>query len=111
MNGMHSRSSCPPNHFLSHEADGGGVAKVVMPLAAHPFNMVVGRFVDWERLALASVPDHDHVPPGIGGHVHRAPGRSHHLTSREPFGRVNLRALAATEPVIVPFEAVLSPAA
>lgn len=40
------RSSCPPNRFLGHETDGGGIAKVVMPLAAHPFNMVVGHFVD-----------------------------------------------------------------
>ena len=45
MNGMHRRSSCRPSHFLGHEADGGGIAKVVMPLAAHPFNMVVGHFV------------------------------------------------------------------
>jgi hypothetical protein len=43
---MHRRSSCPPNHFLCHETDGGGIAKVVMSLAAHPFNMVVGHFVD-----------------------------------------------------------------
>ena len=32
--------------------------------------------------------DTDHVPPGIGGHVHRASDCSHHLTPREPFGRV-----------------------
>lgn len=46
MNGMHRRSSCPPSYFLDHETDGRGIAKVVMPLAAHPFNMVVGHFVD-----------------------------------------------------------------
>jgi hypothetical protein len=40
MNGVRRRSSCLPNHLLGHEAD-GGVAKVVMPLAAHPLNMVV----------------------------------------------------------------------
>jgi hypothetical protein len=36
----------PSNHLLGHKADGGGIAKVVMSLATHPFNMVVGHFVD-----------------------------------------------------------------
>ncbi len=43
---MYRRSSCPPSYFLDHETDGRGIAKVVMPLAAHPFNMVVGHLVD-----------------------------------------------------------------
>jgi hypothetical protein len=46
MNGMHCRLSSLPSHFLGHETDGGGIAKVVMSLAAHPFNMVVGHLVD-----------------------------------------------------------------
>jgi hypothetical protein len=46
MNGVHRRSSRPPGSFHGHETDGGGVAKVVMPLASHPFNMIVGHFVD-----------------------------------------------------------------
>jgi hypothetical protein len=46
MNGVHHRSSCRPGRFLGHETDGRGIAKVVMTLAAHPFNMVVGHFVD-----------------------------------------------------------------
>lgn len=54
-----------------------------MSLAANPFNVVAGRFADCERLALASVLDHDHVPR-LGGLVHRAPGRSHHLTPGGP---------------------------
>jgi hypothetical protein len=53
------------------------MTKVVMPLAAHPFDMVLDR----ERLALASVLDHDHVPPGEGGHGHRAPGTGHRATA------------------------------
>src|SRR5580692_10804718 len=40
--GRAPQSSCPPNHLLGHEPDGGGVTKLVMSLAAHPFNMVVG---------------------------------------------------------------------
>jgi hypothetical protein len=55
MNGMHRRSSCPPNHFLGHETDGGDIAKVVIALAAHPFNMIVGHFVD-SRLSQFSAP-------------------------------------------------------
>lgn len=58
---MHRRSSCPPSHFLGREAGSGSITKVVMSLAAHPFNMVVSHFVDRERLPLASVLDHDHV--------------------------------------------------
>jgi non-canonical (house-cleaning) NTP pyrophosphatase len=36
----------PAQPLSGHETDDGAVAKVVMALAAHPFNMVVGHFAD-----------------------------------------------------------------
>jgi hypothetical protein len=59
-----------------------------MTPATNPFNTVVGHLMDSERLALANVPDYDYVPPGVGGHVRRASGRSHHFAPGKPFGRV-----------------------
>ena len=41
--------------------------------------------MDRERLPIASVPDRDHVPPGVGGHVYPIAGGGHHLTPRRTF--------------------------
>jgi hypothetical protein len=73
-------SSCPLHYLLDHTAQSIGIAQVVMSLAGHPFDMAVSHLVNREALALARVLDHDHMPLRKGGYVHRAPGRSHHLT-------------------------------
>lgn len=44
-----------------------------------------GHLMDRERLPIASGPDHDHVPPGVGGHVYPVAGGSHHPTPRRTF--------------------------